>query len=117
MPTSRLIENMEKLGFDFIHLHGLTEIFGPTSLRLLSQLEKKLNTEEKAELLARQGVRHAAANRIQVLDESGKDVHWDEINNGEIVLSGNTLFAGYYRNPKLLEQHFVVVVFILEILL
>ena len=29
-PTSRLIESMEKLGFDFIHLYGLTESFGPT---------------------------------------------------------------------------------------
>ena len=39
-PTSRLIESMEKLGFDFIHLYGLTESFGPNSLRLLSALRK-----------------------------------------------------------------------------
>ena len=28
---------------------------------------------------------------------------WDGINNGEIVLSGNTLFAGYYRNQEATE--------------
>jgi fatty-acyl-CoA synthase len=97
-PTSRLIESMEKLGFDFIHLYGLTESFGPTSLRLLSAVEEKLETEEKANLLARQGVRHITANQIQVLDEVGKEVPWDGSTSGEIVLSGNTLFSGYYRN-------------------
>ena len=48
-----MIESMEKLGFDFIHLYGLTESFGPTSLRLLSAAEEKPETEEKANLLAR----------------------------------------------------------------
>ena len=65
-PTNRLIENMERFGFDFIHLYGLTESFGPTSLRLLNELEEKLNTEEKAKLLARQGVRHSTASSQSV---------------------------------------------------
>ena len=105
-PTNRLIENMERFGFDFIHLYGLTESFGPTSLRLLNELEEKLNTEEKAKLLARQGVRHSTASRIKVLDEKGKEVPWDGITNGEILLSGNTLFAGYYHNPEATETAF-----------
>ncbi len=105
-PTNRLIENMERFGFDFIHLYGLTESFGPTSLRLLNELEEKLNTEEKAKLLARQGVRHSTANRIKVLDEKGKEVPWDGITNGEILLSGNTLFAGYYHNQEATETAF-----------
>ena len=49
-PTSRLIENMEKLGFDFIHLYGLTESFGPTSLRLLSADQERLETDAKKTL-------------------------------------------------------------------
>ena len=105
-PTSRLIESMEKLGFDFIHLYGLTESFGPTSLRLLSAAEEKPETEEKANLLARQGVRHITANRIQILDEAGKEVPWDGSTSGEIVLSGNTLFSGYYRNQEATSEAF-----------
>ena len=65
---------MERFGFDFIHLYGLTESFGPTSLRLLNELEEKHNTGEKVELLTLKGVRHSLANRIQVLDENGKEV-------------------------------------------
>ena len=64
---------------------------------LLSAAEEKLETEEEANLLARQGVRHITANQIQVLDEAGKEVPWDGSASGEIVLSGNTLFSGYYR--------------------
>lgn len=105
-PTSRLIESMEKLGFDLIHLYGLTESFGPTSLRLLSAVEEKLKTDEKANLLARQGVRHITANHIQVLDEAGKEVPWDGSTSGEIVLSGNTLFSGYYRNQEATSEAF-----------
>ena len=92
-PTNCLIEKMEKLGFYFINLYYLTENFGPNSLRLLNELEEKLNTEEKVKLLARQGVRHSTANRMKVLEEKGKEVPLIRITNGEIILSGNPLFA------------------------
>ena len=73
---------------------------------MLSAAEEKPETEEKANLLARQGVRHITANRIQVLDEAGKEVPWDGSTSGEIVLSGNTLFSGYYRNQEATSEAF-----------
>ena len=54
----------------------MTESFGSTSLRLLNELEEKLKTGEKVELLTLKGVKHSLANRIQVLDENGKEVLW-----------------------------------------
>ena len=105
-PTSQLIESMKKLGFDLIHLYGLTESFNPTSLRLLSAVKEKLKTDEKANHLARQGVRHITANHIQVLDEAGKEVPWNGSTRGEIVLLGNTLFSDNYRNQEANSEAF-----------
>ncbi|RFC66380.1 acyl-CoA synthase [Fulvimarina endophytica] len=105
-PTASLIKAMDVLGFDFVHLYGLTECYGPTSIRELDDAELSLDVEERAELLARQGVRHLSANRIRVVDETGRDVPRDGKTVGEIVLAGNTLLAGYYRDAEETEKAF-----------
>ncbi|EAU43089.1 acyl-CoA synthase [Fulvimarina pelagi HTCC2506] len=105
-PTASLIKQMDALGFDFIHLYGLTECYGPTSIRELNEHEAGLDVEERANLLARQGVRHLSANRIRVVNDEGAEVPADGTTVGEIVLTGNTLLAGYYRNPDETEKAF-----------
>ena len=77
-----------------------------TSLRLLSAVEERLEADEKADLLARQGVMHVSANLIQVLDEAAKEVPWDGSTSKEIVLSGNMLLSGYYRNQEATAEAF-----------
>jgi len=105
-PTAALIGQMDALGFDFIHLYGLTESYGPTSLRALTDDESALPIDDRATLLARQGMRHVTANRLHLLDEDGVEVPADGRTVGEIVLSGNTLLAGYYRDPEATEAAF-----------
>jgi len=96
-PTSALIAQMEALGFDLIHLYGLTESYGPATLCELDGTAG-LDVEEKAQLLARQGFRHVTGSRVRVVDSAGADVARDGTTTGEIVLAGNTLMAGYYRD-------------------
>ncbi|MDY8110618.1 AMP-binding protein [Fulvimarina sp. 2208YS6-2-32] len=105
-PTASLIEEMDALGFDFIHLYGLTECFGPTSIRELTGAERDLGVAERARLLARQGVRHMTANRIRVLGEDGEDVPFDGRTIGEVALCGNTLLSGYHRDAVETEKAF-----------
>ncbi|MDO6966047.1 AMP-binding protein [Rhizobium alvei] len=105
-PTSALIAQMDALGFEFIHLYGLTESYGPSTLRILSDAEKSLSITERATLLARQGVQHVTANRVRLVDESNNLVPSDGNTIGEIVLQGNTLMAGYYRDPQATEEAF-----------
>lgn len=99
-PTSALISEMDALGFDLIHLYGLTETFGPVTMRGLSDPEADMPVPDRASLLARQGSRHPTANRVFVADEDGNETPWDGQSIGEIVLSGNTLMAGYYRDAE-----------------
>jgi len=105
-PTSALIAQMEALGFDFIHLYGLTESYGPATGQILNAHQKSLNNDSKAELLARQGVRHPTSNRVRVVDEGGADVPADGATIGEITLHGNTIMAGYYRDAGASETAF-----------
>ncbi len=103
-PTQALIEQLDRLGFDLIHLYGLTESYGPASLCDLDDAE--LDSAAKAHLLARQGVRHVTANRIRIIDDQGADVPADGATLGEITLAGNTLMAGYYRDAAATDAAF-----------
>jgi len=105
-PTSALIAEMDALGFNFIHLYGLTESYGPTSLRELEAEETSLALAARASLLAQQGSRHPTSNTVRVMDEMLREVPSDGMTVGEIVLQGNTLMAGYYRDAEATETVF-----------
>jgi len=104
-PTPALLEGMETLGFDLIHLYGLTESYGPATLNDPGP-DAPGTIAERAEMLARQGKRHITAATPRVVDDQGRDVPADGQTVGEIVLRGNTLMAGYYRNPEATEAAF-----------
>ncbi len=106
-PTSALIRQLDVLGFDLVHLYGLTESFGPATLCALRDDWRLTSDEDKARALARQGVRHLTANRVRVVDQQGVDVPSDGVNVGEIVLNGNTLMAGYYGDERATEEAFI----------
>ena len=105
-PTEALIERLCSLGFDLIHLYGLTESYGPATLRDLTDAERAGSAGEVARALARQGMPHATASRARVVDEAGNVVPADGTTMGEIVLAGNTLMAGYYHDEDATAQAF-----------
>lgn len=105
-PTGALIAQMEALGFEFIHLYGLTECFGPTTMRRLQAEEIDAPLGERAKMLSCQGARHITANTVQVVDSSGNPVPADGETLGEIVLKGNTLMSAYHKAPEATQQAF-----------
>ncbi len=105
-PTATLIEQLDTLGIDIVHLYGLTESFGPATLRTLPDRLKGASPADKAACLAQQGFSHPAAGRVRVVDSDGIDVASDGQSMGEVLLGGNTLMAGYLHDPVATEEAF-----------
>lgn len=109
-PTPTLIAGLEELGFDLMHLYGLTESYGPTTLNVPGA-NAPTDLTERAAQLARQGYHHKIAGPVRVVDYGGKDVPRDGETIGEIVLRGNTIMAGYLMDPEETEKVFADGVF------
>ena len=104
-PTPALLAGLEARGFDLMHLYGLTESYGPATVNDPGP-DAPADIDARAGLLARQGARHVFAGRARVVDDAGADVPADGATMGQIVLHGNTVMAGYYRNPEATEAAF-----------
>jgi fatty-acyl-CoA synthase len=106
-PTAALIAALSEIGFDLTHLYGLTESYGPASICELADDMTDADPAEKARWLARQGDRHKTSGHIRIVDpDTGADQPADGRSSGEILLRGNTIMAGYHRDPEASEAAF-----------
>ncbi len=106
-PPSAVIEAMEKMGFTVTHLYGLTESYGPAALCAWQAGWEKKALTERAQLMARQGVRYPTLEGLQVADpETHVPVPRDGETLGEVMLRGNTIMKGYLKNPRATSEAF-----------
>ncbi len=106
-PPASMIEGMEEMGFDLIHVYGLTEVYGPATVCAKHADWDALDIGERARLNARQGVRYHLERDACVLDPATlQPVPQDGETMGEIMFRGNIAMKGYLKNPKATQEAF-----------
>ncbi|MCE2527961.1 MAG: long-chain-fatty-acid--CoA ligase [Actinomycetia bacterium] len=105
-PSPTIIGQMEELGARVVHVYGLTETYGPYTVCETQADWARRSTEERARLMARQGVAMVGADPIRVVDAQMNDLPRDGETMGEVVMRGNIVMSGYYDNPAATEEAF-----------
>jgi len=104
-PPSIIFKKMKNLGFEVMHVYGLTETYGHILQCAWNQEWDNLNEDEKADISARQGVRYPNLEDVDVMDpESMKSVPRDGKTIGEIMIRGNVVMKGYFKDKEATEK-------------
>lgn len=106
-PPAAVIAGMENMGFSVTHVYGLTETYGPCVVCAPRDEWQLLSIDDRAEMLARQGVRAPLQDELMVADpETLEPVPKDGKTMGEIFMRGNLVMKGYLKNPKTTRESF-----------
>jgi fatty-acyl-CoA synthase len=106
-PPAVVIERMEAMGFEVLHLYGTTESYGPSTYCAPMADWQRLPEAERYALMARQGIPNPVIEGMMVADpKTSKPVARDGATMGELMLAGNTLMKGYLKNEAATEEAF-----------
>jgi fatty-acyl-CoA synthase len=105
-PSPTLIEQMEAFNVELVHLYGLTECYGPFSINQPPPGLDAWPLDRQAAFKARQGVAHVLAGQMRVVDDQMRDLPADGAAMGEVVLRGNTVMKGYFKQHEATEEAF-----------
>ncbi|XP_062209768.1 butanoate--CoA ligase AAE1-like isoform X1 [Phragmites australis] len=104
-PPPQVLAKMEELGFDVVHGYGLTETCGPATLCAWKPEWDALPLAERSRIRTLQGVPNLMLQdmviknpvTMETLPSDGRTV-------GEVMLRGNTVMSGYYKDAAATEE-------------
>ncbi len=107
-PPAATLRAIEPLGFLVTQVYGLTETYGHVT-ECLWDAEKwdRLPHDDRAAIKARTGVLMPMMEEITALDPATmQQIPMDARTQGEIMIRGNSVMKGYYKNPAATEESF-----------
>ncbi|MBF9047457.1 AMP-binding protein [Rhodobacterales bacterium LSUCC0031] len=107
-PAPATLAAIETMGFNITQVYGLTETYGPaTECTFKDDVWADLHGDDRAAVKARQGVPMPNMDHITVMDpETMAQIAMDSTALGEIMMRGNSVMKGYYKNPQATEAAF-----------
>jgi fatty-acyl-CoA synthase len=105
-PSPTLLGRMAELNFHAVHVYGLTETYGPITLCPEQEPWRDLSLDERAKRLARQGQAYISADLVRVVDEDMNDVPQDGETMGEVIMRGNNVMSGYFKDEAATKKAF-----------
>ncbi len=106
-PAAAVIAGMEAEGFAITHVYGLTEVYGPAVMCAWKEEWDGLPPEERARQKSRQGVTYPVQHGLSVMDPATMTpVEPDGETLGEVMMRGNIVMKGYFKNPTATAEAF-----------